>query len=88
MITAPETFHNQTEKARIFVQRWVLSNLNNMSDFPDIVRETDRLASMMTGDARALNISGTDIFRAIGNIDEYLASELEKGRQIPGLSAS
>jgi hypothetical protein len=78
MNKASEKFHHQTEKARTFVQNWVSSNLTSMPDSPDIARETDRLASIMTGDARSLGISGSDISRAIGNIDDYLTSELEK----------
>jgi hypothetical protein len=70
-----------------FVQEWISLNLNGMSDCPDIARETDRLASMMTGDARSHEISGADISRAIGNIDDYLTSELEKRQRNPGLNA-
>jgi len=84
MIKTSEKLHHQTENARTFVEHWVSSNLNSMSNLPDIARETDRLASMMTGDARSLGISGSDISRAIGNIDDYLTSELEKRQRTPG----
>jgi hypothetical protein len=42
---------------------------------------------MMTGDARSHGISGADIFRAIGSIDDYLTSELQKRQRTPGSSA-
>lgn len=86
MIKTSEKLHHRTENARTFVERWVSSNLNSMPDVPDIARETDRLASIMTGDARSHGISGSDISRAVGNIDDYLTSELEKRQRTPGLN--
>lgn len=63
----------------IDMQEWVSFHLTGG---PDIAREAERLASMMTGDARSHGISGAVIFRAIGNIDDYLTSELEKGSEL------
>jgi hypothetical protein len=40
----------------------------------------------MTGDARSFDISGTDIAQAVGNIDDYLTSELQKRQPVPGLN--
>lgn len=88
MIKTSEKIQHRTENARTFVEHWVSSNLSAMSDVSDIARETDRLASIMTGDARSHGISGSDISRAIGDIDDYLTSELEKRRQPSELNVS
>jgi hypothetical protein len=88
MIKTSEKMRHQAEKARTFVQHWVLSNMNSTPDVRDIAREADRLASLMTGDARSFDISGVDIARAVGNIDDYLTAELEKRQRTPGLNAS
>lgn len=87
MTKPSDRLRHQAERTSTFVQQWISSNLTGMSDCPDIVRETDRLASIMTGDARSQGISGTDISHAIGNIDDYLTSELEKRQRTPGLNA-
>jgi hypothetical protein len=84
MVKASEKSRLQAETASAFVQEWISSHLTGGPDLPDMARETDRLASMMTGDARSHGISGADIFRAIGNIDDYLTSELEKRQRTPG----
>lgn len=86
MIKTSEKMRHQAEKTRTFVQHWVLSNMNGTPDLPDIAREADRLASLMTGDARSFDISGTDIAQAVGNIDDYLTSELQKRQPVPGLN--
>ena len=52
-----------------------------MADTP---LEIDRLASEMTSAARSLGISGSDIARAVGDIDDYLSGELEKLQKVPG----
>jgi len=51
-----------------------------MADTP---LEVDRLASEMTSAARSLGISGSDIARAVGDIDDYLSGELEKMQKVP-----
>lgn len=75
---------SDTQKTRTFVQNWVSSHMNRLPDFPDIAREADRLASLMTADARSFDISGTDIAQAVGDIDDYLTSELQERQRIPG----
>lgn len=87
MVKTSEKSRLQTETVTAFVQEWISCHLTSGPDLPDIARETDRLASMMTGDARSHGISGADIFRAIGNIDDYLTSELQKRQRTPGLNA-
>lgn len=85
MIKASEKSRHQAEKTSTFVQDWVSSNVTSMSDVPDIAREADRLASQITSDARSFDISGTDIAKAVGNIDDYLTSELQKRQKTPEL---
>lgn len=85
MINSSEKSRHQADKTSAFVQEWVSSSVNGMSDVQDIARETDRLASQITSDARSFDISGTDIARAVGNIDDYLTSELQKRQKNPEL---
>ena len=40
--------------------------------------EVDRLAASLTGDARAEGISGGDLNRALGDIDDYLTGQYEQ----------
>ncbi|HWA69417.1 MAG TPA: hypothetical protein VG821_06250 [Rhizomicrobium sp.] len=61
-----------------FAREWVLSNVTNVPGLADLVREVDRLASRMTADARLAGISGGELARALGDIDEYLTLEYEK----------
>ncbi len=67
----------QAEKIENFAQDWILSNVANVPDLPDLAREVDRLASKMTADARQAGISGGELARAVGDIDEYLTREYE-----------
>jgi hypothetical protein len=43
----------------------------------NVPAEVDRLAAGLTGDARAQGISGGDIHRAIGDLDDYLTRHCE-----------
>lgn len=86
MTKSSEKSRHQAEKTSAFVQEWVSSNVDGVSDVPDMARETDRLASQITSDARSFDISGTDIARAVGNIDDYLTSELQKRQKTPELA--
>lgn len=70
----------RTEKARRFAQDWVSSNVYNGPDPDEGPGEIERLACLMTGDARLQGISGSDIDRAVGDIDDYLAGECAKSR--------
>lgn len=81
MIKTSEKMRHQAEKTRAFVEQWVSSNMNSMSNFPDIGREADRLASLITGDARSFDIGGTDIAQVVENMDDYLTPELQKRRR-------
>lgn len=70
----------RAEKARSFAQDWVSSNVYNGPDQDDVPGEIERLASLMTADARLQGISGGDIDRAVGDIDDFLTGAYEKKR--------
>ena len=67
----------QAETIQNFAQAWVLSNVAKIADLPDLAREVDRLASKMTADARLAGISGGELARAVGDLDDYLTAEYE-----------
>ena len=81
---ASDRLHHRTELARTFAQQWILSNVYKVPGTADTPLEIDRLASEMTSAARSLGISGSDIARAVGDIDDYLSGELEKLQKVPG----
>jgi hypothetical protein len=58
-----------------FVKTWVAQNVRPVSKPAALQSEVDRLAAQLTGDARALGISGGDINRTIGDIDDYLMAQ-------------
>ncbi len=60
-----------------FVKGWVAQNVRSIPG-ANLPSEVDRLASNLTGDARANGISGGDINRALGDIDEYLTGQYEQ----------
>ena len=45
--------------------------------------EVDRLAANLTGDARAEGISGADINRVFGDIDDYLTEQCRQTADTP-----
>ena len=61
-----------------FVTAWVAENLPPVSGLPMVPSELDRLAAELTGAARAHGISGRDIHRAVGDIDEYLSAQYSR----------
>jgi hypothetical protein len=61
-----------------FVRSWVAENLHNVPGLATLpISEVDRLAASLTGDARAEGISGGDINRALGDIDEFLTDQYQ-----------
>ncbi|MFO1249143.1 MAG: hypothetical protein U1E93_13225 [Alphaproteobacteria bacterium] len=58
-----------------FVRDWVASNVHLVPELADVMAEIDRLASNLTGDARAQGISGRDLNTTVGDIDDYLAQQ-------------
>ena len=61
-----------------FVNGWVAQNVRSVPNLANVPSEVDRLASSLTFDARANGISGGDINRAVGNIDDYLTGQYEQ----------
>ena len=61
-----------------FVQGWVAQNVRGEKSASNVPSEVNRLAAGMTGDARALGISGGDLHRAVGDIDDYLTEQYEQ----------
>jgi len=67
----------QTE-IETFVSDWVVQNVRTIAGLADLSYEVDRLAAGLTGDARALGISGSDINRIVGDIDDYLTEQYHR----------
>jgi hypothetical protein len=61
-----------------FVSNWVAQNVRSVSSLANLPNEVDRLAACLTGEARALGISGSDINRAVGDIDDYLTEQYHR----------
>lgn len=61
-----------------FLGNWVAQNVRRVSDLAHLTNEVDRLAARLTGDARTVGISGGDINRAVGDIDDYLTAQYRR----------
>ena len=61
-----------------FVTNWVAQNVRSVKGLSNLPQEVDRLAASLTGDARAQGISGGDLNRAVGDIDDYLTVQYEQ----------
>jgi hypothetical protein len=61
-----------------FAKNWVAENVRSVPGLASIASEVDRLAAGLTGAARAHGISGGDLNRALGDIDDYLTSQYEQ----------
>ena len=61
-----------------FVSGWVAQNVRVVKDLTNVPSEVNRLAAGMTGDARELGISGGDLHKAVGDIDDYLTEQYEQ----------
>ncbi len=66
-----------TDKCGNFIREWISSNVYNVPGLVDLPREIERLAAQITSDARLAGISGGDIARAVGDIDDYLTGAYE-----------
>jgi hypothetical protein len=65
------------DKAGEFARGWVSANVANVPGLEDLPREIERLACLMTSDARDAGISGGEIDRAVGDIDDFLTRAYE-----------
>jgi hypothetical protein len=63
----------------VFVAGWLTTNMRNLPT-ANLPLEVDRLAAKLTGDARAMGISGRDLNRALGDIDDYLTDQAQQPR--------
>lgn len=58
-----------------FLSNWVTENVHGGSWSANLPYELDCLAARLTGDARRQGISGSDLNRAVGDIDDYLTKQ-------------
>ncbi len=57
-----------------FVRDWVSRNVHLVPEM-SLPAEVDKWASDLTGDARAQGISGGDLNKTLGDIDDYLTGQ-------------
>jgi hypothetical protein len=62
----------------MFVKGWVTRNVRSVPNLANLTFEVDRLAADLTGEARANGISGGDLNRTLGDIDEYLTEQYQQ----------
>ena len=62
----------------MFVKGWVTRNVRSVPNLANLTFEVDRLAAYLTGEARANGISGGDLNRTLGDIDEYLTEQYQQ----------
>jgi hypothetical protein len=63
---------------QIFVNDWVAQNVRRVKDLSSVPTEVNRLAASLTGDAREHGISGGDLHKIVGDIDDYLTEQYEQ----------
>lgn len=67
-----------------FVNSWVARHVRAIPRLAgSLPQEVDRLAAHLTSDARAHGISGGDINRALGDIDDYLTGRINEAGDLP-----
>ena len=72
-----------------FVTDWMACNVSHQRNPADRPGDIDRLAAGLTGAARAQGISGGDLHRLLGDIDDYLTAECRQNHSaVPDLQAS
>jgi len=67
-----------TSEVEAFAKAWVGANLRIVPGLSSLASEVDRLAADITSDARLQGISGRDLHRALGDLDDYLTGEYQK----------
>jgi hypothetical protein len=60
-----------TERIEKFAKQWVIANVRKTPGI-DLSYEVDRLSAKITADARADGISGLELARSVGDIDDFL----------------
>ena len=61
-----------------FVKDWVAQNVREVKGVSNVPSEVNRLAANMTGDAREQGISGGELHKVVGDIDDYLTEQYEQ----------
>jgi hypothetical protein len=61
-----------------FVQAWVAENVHLVVGPGSVPSEMDRLAADITRAARARGISGRELNRTVGDIDDYLTKQYQR----------
>jgi hypothetical protein len=68
-----------TDRIAAFTRAWLADNLAaGASAEADIARQVDNLAAKMTADARLQGITGGELARSFGDIDDFLTGEYQK----------
>jgi hypothetical protein len=62
---------DNTAEIERFVSQWLAQQPALAAPF-NLTMEVDRLAALLTAHARSAGITGGEIHRAVGDIDEYL----------------
>lgn len=61
-----------------FVADWVAANVRPLTGLASVPAEMDRLAAELTRAARDRGISGRELHRALGDIDDYLTEQYSR----------
>jgi hypothetical protein len=61
-----------------FVQTWVAENVHLVAGPASVPSEMDRLAADITRAARARGISGRELNRTVGDIDDFLTKQYQR----------
>jgi hypothetical protein len=68
-----------TDKIAAFTRLWLADNLAGGAQAEtDLARQVDNLAAKMTADARLQGISGGELAKSFGDIDDFLTGEYQK----------
>jgi len=61
-----------------FVTEWVTQNVRQVAGLASVPAEMDRLAAELTHAARGRGISGRELHRTVGDIDDYLTEQYSR----------
>jgi len=61
-----------TDRIEKFAKQWVRANVRKTPGLIDLSYEVDRLSAKITADARVDGISGLELARSVGDIDDFL----------------